>query len=58
MSNRRPLTLLASALLVLSAGCALTVEPEPVDPVAEESCSEEGYDPGTTEYVNCIEELD
>ena len=57
MSTKSLLILMASALLALSAGCDRRTEPKTVDRDAEESCLEEGFDPGTTEYVNCIEEL-
>ena len=57
MSSERLLTLMAAALLVPSAGCDLRIEPEPVDRAVEESCLEEGYDPETTEYADCIKEL-
>ena len=57
MSSRRLLTLVAAALLALCAGCNLRIGSEPVDPAVEESCLEEGYDPDTTEYADCIKEL-
>ncbi len=57
MSGERLLTLMAAALLALSAGCDLRIGLDPVDREVEESCLEEGYDPATTEYADCIEEL-
>ena len=45
---------LGAALLALTAGCQSKIGS---DPVAEEACLEEGYDPGTTEYADCIKEL-
>lgn len=48
------LLMLAAALVLLSAGCNKKIGS---DPAAEEACLEEGYDPGTTEYANCLEEL-
>jgi hypothetical protein len=48
------LLMLAAALVLLSAGCDKKIGS---DPAAEEACLEEGYDPGTTEYANCLEEL-
>lgn len=54
MRGKRLLTLSAAALLGLTAGC----EPKfGSDPVAEDACLEEGYDPGTTEYADCVKEL-
>jgi hypothetical protein len=44
----------AAALLALTAGCNSKI---PSDPAAEASCREEGFDPGTTEYADCIEKL-
>lgn len=56
-----PFVLIAATLLAFSSGCdqkKLTWEkPSPMDPDVEQACREEGYDPGTTEYENCLNEL-
>jgi len=40
-----------------AAGCEVTVVPEPEDRAAHEGCVQEGLDPGTTEFINCVDEL-
>jgi len=57
MSSERLLTLLTAALLVLCAGCDMRIGLDPVDRSVEESCMDEGIDPVTTEYEDCVEEL-
>lgn len=57
MRSKRLLTLFAAALLALSAGCDLRIGGDPADPVAEQACQEEGFDPGTTGYAECTGEL-
>ena len=57
MSSKRLLTLLTAALLVLCAGCDMRIGLDPVDRSVEESCMDEGIDPVTTEYEDCVEEL-
>lgn len=61
MSSKRLLPLMAVALLALTVGCdqkkVTWYKPGPTDPAVEQSCKEEGYDPGTTEYADCLEEL-
>ncbi|MDX1423263.1 MAG: hypothetical protein R3322_09000 [Kiloniellales bacterium] len=49
--------LVAAGLLTIPAGCDWRHRDEPVDPAVAQSCREEGFDPGTTEYVDCVEEL-
>lgn len=46
--------ILAAAIVLLAAGCEKKVGS---DPSAEEACLQEGYDAGTTEYADCVEEL-
>jgi hypothetical protein len=45
---------MAVALLALTVACQSKVGS---DPAAEQACQEEGFDPGTTEYADCIKEL-
>ena len=45
---------LSAALLALATGCQSKVGS---DPAAEQACLEEGFDAGTTEYADCVEEL-
>jgi len=40
-----------------AAGCDATIGPRPEDPAAHDECVQEGFDPGTTEFVNCVDEL-
>ena len=47
----------AAALLALLAGCG-GFDPGPQPNVsAEENCRQEGFDPGTTEYDDCVKQL-
>ena len=56
--HRRSLLILAtSALLAPAAGCDRFRHHEPVDPEVEQSCREEDFDPGTTEFADCVKEL-
>ena len=57
MSSKRLLSLMAAALLALCAGCDLRIGMDPVDRSVEESCMDEGLDPETTEYADCVKEL-
>ena len=61
MTTKIRLTLIVAALLALATGCdqkKLTWwKPSPMDPDIEQSCREEGFDPGTTEYEDCLKEL-
>jgi hypothetical protein len=57
MSSERFLTVMAAAPLVLCAGCDLRIGMDPVDRSVEESCMNEGIDPETTEYEDCVKEL-
>ena len=57
MSGNGSVVLWVVALLMFSAGCEMTVGQDPVDRSAEDACMEEGFDIGTTEYDNCVEEL-
>lgn len=57
MNRRSLLTLMAAALLAPTAACDRFRRDEPVDPEVEQSCREEGFDPGTTEFVDCVKEL-
>lgn len=57
MSSKRLSTLIAAALLVLTAGCDLRIGGDPADPEIGQACQEEGFDPGTTEYAECTGEL-
>jgi hypothetical protein len=57
MSSEILLTLMAAALLVLCAGCDMRIGLDPVDRSVEESCMDEGIDPETTEYEDCVKEL-
>jgi len=58
MMNRDGLlALLAAALLVLPTGCDHRGGSETMNPEVEQSCLEEGFDRGTTEFANCVEEL-
>jgi len=53
-----PRALAATALLALLAGCDGTIQPDiGPNPIYEEQCRQEGFDPGTTEYVDCVREL-
>jgi hypothetical protein len=40
-----------------AAGYDATIAPRPEDRVAHEECAQQGFDPGTTEFVNCVDEL-
>ena len=57
MSRKGFLVLAAATLLAVSAGCDRWKSSEPPDPAVAESCEQEGFDPGTTEYADCVEEL-
>lgn len=57
MTGKRLLIVLAAALPALSTGCDRFGQQEPPDPAVEQSCREEGFDPGTTEFADCVEEL-
>lgn len=45
---------LSAVLVALAAGCQSKIGS---DPAAEQACLEEGFDAGTTEYAECVEEL-
>lgn len=49
--------MMAAACLAPAAGCDRFHRDEPVDPEIEQSCREEGFDPGTTEFDDCVKEL-
>ena len=57
MNRRSLLILMAGALLAPAAACDRFHRDEPVDPEIEQSCQEEGYDPATTEFDDCVKEL-
>ena len=46
--------LLAAAAMT---GCEATIVTEPEDQAAQDACVQEGFDPGTTEFVNCVDEV-
>jgi len=57
MKRRSLLTLMALSLLAPAAACDRFRHHEPVDPEVEQSCREEGFDPETTEFADCVKEL-
>jgi hypothetical protein len=57
MRKERLLILVPAIFLVLPAGCDLMHRDKPVDPAIEQSCREEGFDPDTTEFDDCVKEL-
>ena len=53
---RRNLLLLTVIALSLSVTACMRT-PKPVDRVAEQDCLNEGFERGTTEFVDCVNEL-
>ena len=53
---RRIFLLLTVATLALSASACMR-QSKPVDRVAEQDCLNEGFERGTTEFVDCVNEL-
>jgi len=57
MSSTRFRILVAAVLLPIFAGCEMTIGPDPVERSAEDACMEQGFELGTAEHDNCVEEL-
>jgi len=58
MFDTKRLALLPLAALALLTACQPAYEEEiGPNPVYEDQCSQQGWDPGTTEFVNCVNEL-
>lgn len=53
---RRYLLVLAVIALALPAAGCMRMH-KPADRVAEEDCLNEGFERGTTEFVDCVKEL-
>ncbi len=58
MFKRKALGFVLLLAASAAAGCGPTiVVPRPEDRAAHDGCVQEGLDPGTTEFANCMEEL-
>jgi hypothetical protein len=57
MFDRKALGFVLLLAAVTAAGCNARIAPRPEDRAAHEECAQQGFDPGTTEFVNCVDEL-